>query len=152
MAAGRRQAVLMLGAIADDITGGTDLASVLRRRGMNVIQTIGIPAPRAWQADAIVVSLKTRTTPAAVATAAASDAADARRRAGATQLFFKYCSTFDSTDAGNIGPVIDVLTAKLGARFTVACPAYPALGRTVYAGHLFVNGQLLSESPMRHHP
>jgi uncharacterized protein YgbK (DUF1537 family) len=98
------------------------------------------------------MSMKTRTVAAAVARSRAGRAADALRAAGTRQIYFKYCSTFDSTDAGNIGPVIDELCARLDADFTIACPAYPALKRTVYAGHLFVGAQLLSDSSMRHHP
>ena len=142
---------MFLGAIADDVTGGTDLASVLRRGGLRVVQTLDtleIP-PRA---DAVVMSMKTRTVAAAVARSSAGQAAEALRAAGARQIYFKYCSTFDSTDAGNIGPVIDELSARLAADFTIACPAYPALKRTVYAGHLFVGTELLSDSSMRHHP
>ena len=142
---------MFLGAIADDVTGGTDLASVLRRGGLTVVQTLdslAIPV----DADAVVVSQKIRTAPAGVARSSAGAAAEALRSAGAEQIYFKYCSTFDSTDAGNIGPVIDELLARLEESFTIACPAYPTLSRTVYAGHLFVGQQLLSDSPMRHHP
>jgi 3-dehydrotetronate 4-kinase len=142
---------MFLGAIADDVTGGTDLASVLRRSGLTVVQTLdslAIPV----DADAVVVSQKIRTAPAGVARSSAGAAAEALRSAGAEQIYFKYCSTFDSTDAGNIGPVIDELLARLEESFTIACPAYPTLSRTVYAGHLFVGQQLLSDSPMRHHP
>jgi uncharacterized protein YgbK (DUF1537 family) len=142
---------MYLGAVADDVTGGTDLASVLRRAGLNVVQTLDIPAT-VPEADAVVVSLKIRTAPADVATSQATAAGDALVAGGAEQIFFKYCSTFDSTDEGNIGPVIDVLMQRLQAGFSIACPAYPDLGRTVYAGHLFVGNQLLSESSMRHHP
>jgi uncharacterized protein YgbK (DUF1537 family) len=142
---------MFLGAIADDVTGGTDLASVLRRGGLAVVQTLDTLAIPGG-ADAVVVSQKIRTAPAGVARASAGAAADALRSAGAGQIYFKYCSTFDSTDAGNIGPVIDELLARLGETFTIACPAYPALSRTVYAGHLFVGQQLLSDSSMRHHP
>ena len=142
---------MFLGAIADDVTGGTDLASVLRRGGLTVVQTLDtleIPS----SADAVVMSMKTRAAPAGIARSMAGQAADALRAAGARQIYFRYCSTFDSTDAGNIGPVIDELSVRLGASFTIACPAYPALKRTVYAGHLFVGSQLLSDSSMRHHP
>ena len=142
---------MFLGAIADDVTGGTDLASVLRRGGLTVVQTLdslAIPV----DADAVVVSQKIRTAPAGVARSRAGAAAEALRSAGAEQIYFKYCSTFDSTDAGNIGPVIDELLARLEESFTIACPAYPTLLRTVYAGHLFVGQQLLSDSPMRRHP
>jgi uncharacterized protein YgbK (DUF1537 family) len=142
---------MFLGAIADDVTGATDLASVLRRAGLTVVQTLDtftIPPG----ADAVVVSLKIRTADPAVARSSAGQAADALRSAGAGRIYFKYCSTFDSTDAGNIGPVIDELLGRLQTTFSIACPAYPALARTVYAGHLFVGDQLLSESSMRHHP
>ena len=142
---------MFLGAIADDVTGGTDLASVLRRSGLTVVQTLGTLAIPAG-ADAVVVSQKIRTAPAGVAVSSAGAAAEALRSAGARQIYFKYCSTFDSTDAGNIGPVIDGLLARLGQTFTIGCPAYPGLSRTVYAGHLFVGQQLLSDSSMRHHP
>jgi 3-dehydrotetronate 4-kinase len=142
---------MFLGAIADDVTGGTDLASVLRRGGLTVVQTLDtLEMPSG--ADAVVVSMKTRTVAADIARSSAGRAAEALRAAGARQIYFKYCSTFDSTDAGNIGPVIDELTLGLNADFTIACPAYPALKRTVYAGHLFVGSQLLSDSSMRHHP
>jgi uncharacterized protein YgbK (DUF1537 family) len=143
---------MRFGSIADDITGATDLASVCRRAGLATIQTVGLPDPPLPEADVIVVSLKIRTAPAADAVALALRAADVLRDAGARQQFFKYCSTFDSTPHGNIGPVMHALQARLDAPFTVACPAYPALGRTSYLGHLFVGGVLLSESPMRHHP
>jgi uncharacterized protein YgbK (DUF1537 family) len=142
---------MLLGAIADDVTGGTDLASVLRRGGLTVVQTletVAIPPG----ADAVVVSLKIRTVAPGLARSSAGQAAEALRSAGAEQIYFKYCSTFDSTDDGNIGPVIDELLARLHGTFSIACPAYPALARTVYAGHLFVGNQLLSDSSMRHHP
>ena len=142
----------MLGAIADDVTGGTDLGSLLRRAGLSVVQTLGVPGGRIPSADAVVISLKTRTAPAADAVESSLAAADRLISDGATQLYFKYCSTFDSTEKGNIGPVIDALLDRLGESFTIACPAYPALRRTTYAAHLFVQGELLSESPMRHHP
>ena len=142
---------MFLGAIADDVTGGTDLASVLRRAGLTVVQTLDTLAIPAGP-DAVVVSQKIRTAPAGVARSSAGAAADALRSAGAERIYFKYCSTFDSTDDGNIGPVIDELLAQLQGTFTIACPAYPALSRTVYAGHLFVGNQLLSDSSMRHHP
>jgi uncharacterized protein YgbK (DUF1537 family) len=142
---------MFLGAIADDVTGGTDLASVLRRAGLTVVQTLGTLAIPAG-ADAVVVSQKIRTAPPQHARSGAGAAAEALRAAGAERIYFKYCSTFDSTDAGNIGPVIEELLARLQESFTIACPAYPALSRTVYGGHLFVGSQLLSESSMRHHP
>ena len=143
---------MRLGAIADDLTGASDLASVIRRERWTVLQTIGVPRAPLPPADAVVVSLKTRTLPPAEAVAASLSAAAFLRRTGADQLYFKYCSTFDSTDRGNIGPVLEALLADLGEDFTIACPAYPALQRTVYLGHLFVGHDLLSESPMRRHP
>ena len=142
---------MLLGAIADDVTGGTDLASVLRRGGLTVVQTLDTVAIPPG-ADAVVVSLKIRTVAPGLARSSAGQAAEALRSAGAEQIYFKYCSTFDSTDDGNIGPVIDELLARLHGTFSIACPAYPALARTVYAGHLFVGHQLLSDSSMRHHP
>ena len=141
---------LRLGAIADDLTGASDLASVIRREGWTVLQTIGVPRDPLPPADAVVVSLKTRTLPPGEAVAASQAAAAFLRGAG--QLYFKYCSTFDSTDRGNIGPVLEALLSDLAAEFTIACPAYPELQRTVYLGHLFVGHELLSESPMRRHP
>lgn len=145
---------LRLGAIADDLTGATDLALTLARSGMSVRQTVGIPAdPNAISgADAVVISLKSRTIPAAEAVTQSLDAAKVLLAAGAAQLFFKYCSTFDSTDEGNIGPVIDALLDLLGEDRTLACPAFPTNKRTVYKGHLFVGDQLLSDSPMKDHP
>jgi 3-dehydrotetronate 4-kinase len=143
---------VQLGVIADDVTGGTDLASTLRQAGLSVVQTMGHPSGALPPADAVVVSLKIRTAPADDAVNAASLAAAALRAAGASQIYFKYCSTFDSTDHGNIGPVTDTLLDDLGGEFTVSTPAYPSLGRTVYLGHLFVNATLLGESPMRDHP
>lgn len=145
----------LLGCIADDFTGATDLANMLVRGGMRTIQTIGIPTddtlPTA-NADAIVVALKSRTTPAAVAVAESLTALHWLREQGCEQFFFKYCSTFDSTPAGNIGQVTEALMAALGTDFTLACPAFPETGRTVFRGHLFVQDALLSESSMQHHP
>jgi len=142
----------LLGCIADDMTGATDLANTLVRQGMRAVQMIGVPETPPPDADAVVVALKSRTVPAAEAVALSTAALGWLRQAGAHQIFFKYCSTFDSTDAGNIGPVADALRAALGADFTIACPAFPENKRTVYQGHLFVGRQLLSDSPMRDHP
>jgi 3-dehydrotetronate 4-kinase len=145
---------VLLGCIADDFTGATDLANTLVRRGMSAVVLLGVPradAP-APDADAIIVALKSRSIPAADAVRMSLAALEWLKRAGARQLYFKYCSTFDSTDAGNIGPVAEALLAALGEDFTVACPAFPTNGRTVYKGHLFVGDVLLSESSMRHHP
>lgn len=145
---------LILGCIADDSTGATDLASTLAERGMRTIQLIGVPAPgtEVPEADAIVIALKSRTIPAPQAVAQSCAALQWLRAAGARQFLFKYCSTFDSTAAGNIGPVADALLDALGEGFTIACPAFPTNGRTVYRGHLFVGDALLSESGMEHHP
>ena len=143
---------MILGCIADDFTGATDLANTLTRRGMHTVQTIGIPAGAAPQADAIVVALKSRTIPAAEAIAQSLSACRWLKAHGARQIFFKYCSTFDSTDQGNIGPVADALLDELGADFTIFCPAFPENGRSIYLGHLFVGGELLSDSSMRNHP
>ena len=145
---------LLLGCIADDFTGATDLANMLVRAGMRTVQTIGVPrgADVAPDADAVVVALKSRTIPAADAVAQSLVALEWLRARGARQFYFKYCSTFDSTDQGNIGPVADALLDALGASFTIACPAFPANQRTIYQGHLFVGDVPLSESPMRDHP
>lgn len=141
-----------IGFIADDVTGATDLASALAGRGLATRLFIGGAPVDGEGADALVVALKIRSVPSAEARRAAVEAAEALRAAGAVQLFSKYCSTFDSTPAGNIGPIADALIDLTGAGVVVHCPAYPANGRTVYLGHLFVNGELLSESPMRDHP
>ncbi len=144
---------LLLGCIADDFTGATDLAGMLVRGGMRTVQTIGVPrAPIAVEADAVVVALKSRNLPAREAVAQSLDALRWLASQGARQLFFKYCSTFDSSDAGNIGPVADAMLDALDTGFTIACPALPQNGRTVYRGHLFVGDALLSESSMRDHP
>jgi len=144
---------LLLGCIADDFTGATDLAGMLVRGGMRTVQTIGVPrSPIAADADAIVVALKSRNLPADAAIQQSLEAFRWLASQGARQLFFKYCSTFDSSDAGNIGPVADALLDAMGADFTIACPALPQNGRTVYLGHLFVGDALLSESSMRDHP
>jgi uncharacterized protein YgbK (DUF1537 family) len=145
---------LLLGAIADDFTGATDLANMLVRAGMRTVQTIGVPrrAGVVAEADAVVVALKSRTIPAHDAVAQSLAALDWLRAQGARQFYFKYCSTFDSTEAGNIGPVADALLDALGAKFTIACPAFPANRRTIYLGNLFVGDVPLAESPMRDHP
>jgi uncharacterized protein YgbK (DUF1537 family) len=145
---------LLLGCIADDFTGATDLANTLTRQGMATVVLLGVPREdfSAPDADAIVIALKSRSIPAADAVGLSVAALAWLERAGARQWFFKYCSTFDSTDAGNIGPVAEALLSALRADFTVACPAFPANQRTVYQGHLFVGDALLSESSMRHHP
>ena len=144
---------MLLGCIADDFTGATDLANMLVRGGMRTVQTIGVPGGTAGvDADAVVVALKSRTTPAADAVAESLAACRWLKAAGARQIFFKYCSTFDSTERGNIGPVAEALMAELGTDFTIACPAFPENGRSVYRGYLFVGDVLLNESGMEKHP
>jgi uncharacterized protein YgbK (DUF1537 family) len=147
---------LLLGCIADDFTGASDLANNLVRSGMRTIQTMGVPeSSLEGQADAVVVALKSRTIAPAAAVAQSIAALQWLRSQGAQQIYFKYCSTFDSTPQGNIGPVIDALLDELhgpGRGFTIACPAFPENQRTVFKGHLFVGEQLLSDSGMRHHP
>ena len=144
---------MLLGCIADDFTGATDLANNLVRGGMRTIQTIGVPdSALAADVDAVVVALKSRTIPAADAVAQSLAALEFLRANGARQIYFKYCSTFDSTPAGNIGPVTEALMEALSCDFTIACPAFPENGRTIFKGHLFVGDDLLSESGMRNHP
>ena len=145
---------MLLGAIADDFTGATDLCSMLVRGGMRTVQLIGVPlADQAVpDADAVVVALKSRTAPVRQAIDESLAALKWLQKAGARQFFFKYCSTFDSTERGNIGPVADALITALGCGFALACPAFPTNARTVYQGHLFVGGSLLNESGMENHP
>ena len=144
----------MIAAIADDFTGATDVAVAFRQAGLRTAIRFGPPdgTTAAPACDALVVALKTRTVPGGEAVAASLRALDWLRNAGATRLYFKYCSTFDSTPAGNIGPVLDALSAALGAAQVVTTPAAPEHGRTQYQGYLFVEDRLLAESHMRHHP
>jgi uncharacterized protein YgbK (DUF1537 family) len=145
---------MLLGCIADDLTGATDLALMLTRAGMRTVQVMQVPDASTDLAgfDAVVVALKTRTCPPAEAVSLSLAAANALRAGGARQLFFKYCSTFDSTDEGNIGPVAEALLSHLGARQAIVCPAFPTNKRTVYQGNLFVGDVPLAESPMKDHP
>ncbi|CAK7050959.1 MAG: 3-oxo-tetronate kinase [Desulfovibrio sp.] len=145
---------MYLGVIADDFTGGTDIAGFLVENGLSVTQCIGVPEGEGAfaESDAVVISLKSRSNPAKEAVRDSLAALDWLRRQGCGQFFFKYCSTFDSTAKGNIGPVTDALLAALGAAYTVMAPALPVNGRTVYYGYLFVNGVPLDESGMRNHP
>ncbi len=147
---------LRLGCIADDYTGATDLAGILAARRLRVIQCFCVPTGPATFSidgvDAIVIALKSRSLPADQAVAQSLAALTWLREKGASRFYFKYCSTFDSTTAGNIGPVAEALLASLGEEHCLFCPAFPENGRTVYLGHLFVNGTLLNESGMRHHP
>jgi len=143
---------LLLGCIADDFTGATDLANTLVKGGMSAVQVIGVPTGPLPEADAVIIALKSRTAPVGEAVAQSLAACDALLAAGAKQIFWKYCSTFDSTDQGNIGPVADALLKRLGSGFAMACPAFPTNGRTIYLGHLFVGNALLNESGMENHP
>jgi uncharacterized protein YgbK (DUF1537 family) len=144
---------VLLGCIADDFTGGTDLAGMLVKAGMRTVQMIGVPRePVGDDVDAVVIALKSRTNPVEEAIAESLAALRWLQQAGCQQFYFKYCSTFDSTPRGNIGPVAEALMAALGTNFTIACPAFPVNGRTIYKGHLFVGDILLSDSGMRHHP
>ncbi len=145
---------LMLGAIADDYTGASDLANTLTRNGLSTIQTIGVPTSDFTVADveAAVVALKIRSIAAIEAVEAASAAYDWLAARGAHHIMYKICSTFDSTDAGNIGPVTDTLRARAGAGAALVTPAFPETGRTVYRGYLFVGDVPLHESPLKDHP
>ncbi len=146
-------AALKLGCIADDFTGATDLANNLVRAGMRVVQTIGVPSgPLDAEVDAVVVALKSRTIPAGEAVAQSLEALRWLQGQGAQQVYFKYCSTFDSTPAGNIGPVTDALMDALGSDFSIATPAFPDNKRTVFKGYLFAGDVLLNESGMQNHP
>jgi uncharacterized protein YgbK (DUF1537 family) len=144
---------VLLGCIADDFTGATDLANNLVRAGMRAVQTIGVPkAPLGEEVDAVVVALKSRTIPAADAVAQSLDALAWLRHEGVRQVYFKYCSTFDSTARGNIGPVAEALMDALGTDFTIACPAFPENKRTIFKGYLFAGDVPLNESGMQNHP
>lgn len=142
-----------LGCIADDFTGATDLANNLVRAGMRVMQTIGVPSsPLGAEVDAVVVALKSRTIAPQEAIEQSLQALAWLQAQGASQIYFKYCSTFDSTAQGNIGPVTEALMQALNTDFTIATPAFPDNGRTVFKGYLFVGDVLLNESGMQHHP
>ena len=144
---------MLLGCIADDFTGATDLANNLVRSGMRTVQTIGVPpGPLGEDVDAVVVALKSRTIAAGEAVAQSLAALEWLKRAGCRQFFFKYCSTFDSTAQGNIGPVAEALMQALGAKLAIACPAFPTNARTIYMGNLFVGDVPIAESGMRNHP
>ena len=145
---------MLLGCIADDLTGATDLALMLSGEGMRTVQIVGVPTQplELTRVDAVVVALKSRTIPVDQAVSQSLAAAKWLMANGAQRFLFKYCSTFDSTDHGNIGPVAEALLNLLGETFTIACPAFPAAGRSIYQGNLFVNGVPLAESSMRDHP
>jgi 3-dehydrotetronate 4-kinase len=145
---------LALGCIADDYTGASDLANTLTRCGLRTVQTIGVPADNLDlpEVDAVVVSLKSRSIEAGLAVSRSRAAEKWLRGRGARHVLFKICSTFDSTDAGNIGPVMDALRADSGDPIVLVTPAFPETGRTVYQGNLFVGAVPLNESPLRDHP
>ena len=144
---------MLLGCIGDDFTGSSDLANTLAKGGMRTVQYNGVPATDTDPSvHAGVVALKTRTIPAQEAVRQSLAALEWLRRQGCRQYLFKYCSTFDSTPEGNIGPVLDALSSALGAERVIVCPAFPATGRSIYQGHLFVNDRLLNESGMENHP
>lgn len=145
---------MLLGVIADDMTGATDVALMLNRAGMRTVQVIGVPPVGSPlpEADAVVVALKSRTNPVAEAVADSLAACEALLKGGARQILFKYCSTFDSTAEGNIGPVANALAERLGAKLAIVCPAFPANGRSIYQGYLFVGAVPLHESSMKDHP
>jgi uncharacterized protein YgbK (DUF1537 family) len=145
---------LALGCIADDYTGASDLANTLTRQGLRTVQTIGVPSDdlKLPEVDAVVVSLKSRSIEASLAVQKSRAADQWLRGRGADHVLFKICSTFDSTDAGNIGPVMDALRGDCGDRIVLVTPAFPETGRTVYQGHLFVGSVPLSESPLKDHP
>ncbi|MGO6983090.1 3-oxo-tetronate kinase [Rhizobium leguminosarum] len=145
---------IFLGSIADDYTGASDLANTLTKNGLRTVQTVGIPDPSLAlpDVDAVVVSLKIRSVPASDAVTAATSAERWLRQRGAGHVLYKICSTFDSTDAGNIGPVTEALSEAAGGGVVLVTPAFPETGRTVYLGHLFVGGQPLNESPLKDHP
>ncbi|AGI67670.1 hypothetical protein DUF1537 [Octadecabacter antarcticus 307] len=143
----------ILGCIADDFTGATDLAGLLARSGVRVSLRIGVPSePPSHTSPFEVIALKSRTISAVDAVSETLEALDWLKRAGAQRFFWKYCSTFDSTDAGNIGPVAEAIMDDLGTEQTIYCPAFPENGRSIFMGNLFVGQQLLSESPMKNHP
>ncbi|MDG2954911.1 four-carbon acid sugar kinase family protein [Bisgaard Taxon 10/6] len=143
----------MLGVIADDFTGASDIASFLVENGLSAVQMNGVPQqPLNSKADAIVISLKSRSNPVNEAIEQSLSAYKWLKENGCSQFYFKYCSTFDSTPKGNIGPVTDALLDELGEDFTVISPALPVNGRTIFNGYLFVGEQLLSESGMKNHP
>ncbi len=145
---------ILLGSIADDYTGASDLANTLTKNGLRTVQTVGIPDPSLSlpDVDAVVVSLKIRSVAAADAVAAATRAERWLRGRGAAHVLYKICSTFDSTGDGNIGPVTEALSEAAGGGLVLVTPAFPETGRTVYLGHLFVGGQPLNESPLKDHP
>ena len=144
---------MLLGCIGDDFTGSSDLGNTLAKAGMRVVQYSGTPStPADAGVEAGVVALKTRSVPVKDAIAQSLTALHWLQDQGCSQFLFKYCSTFDSTRDGNIGPVADALADALDATRVIVCPAFPGTGRSIYQGHLFVNDVLLNESGMQNHP
>ena len=147
---------MILGIIGDDFTGSSDIANNLKKSGMQVSMFAGVPSFKnkasLTNADAAVIALKTRTIPVNEAVSESLKALEWLKNAGCSQFIFKYCSTFDSTKEGNIGPVTDAIMEELNVDFTIACPSFPDAGRTVFYGHMFVNGKPLNESGMEKHP
>ena len=144
---------MLLGCIGDDFTGSSDLANTLAKQGMRTVQYTGVPSgPAATNVEAGVVALKSRSIPVADAVRQSLEALEWLNAQGCEQFFFKYCSTFDSTAEGNIGPVADALAEALDAQKVIVCPAFPGAGRSIYQGHIFVNDVLLNESGMENHP
>ncbi len=146
---------MLLGCIGDDFTGSSDLANTLAKQGMSTVLYSGVPSQSNGvnsEHNAAVIALKSRSNPVAEAVAQSLDALEWLREQGCKQFFFKYCSTFDSTDKGNIGPVAEAIADALGAQSIIFCPAFPGTGRSVYQGYLFVNDVLLNESGMQNHP
>lgn len=145
---------LALGCVADDYTGASDLANTLTRGGLRTVQTIGVPSDDLAlpEVDAVVVSLKSRSIEAGLAVERSRASEKWLRGRGAKHVLFKICSTFDSTDAGNIGPVMDALRRDCGEKIVLVTPAFPETGRTVYQGNLFVGSVPLNESPLKDHP
>ena len=152
----KSQSIPVLGCIADDVTGATDLATNLVHGGARVVQVLGVPTPEILSqcngAEVVVVALKSRSIAADEAISQTLQALRQLQELGIERFYFKYCSTFDSTDRGNIGPVAEALMQELQVNQTIFCPAFPPAGRTVYQGHLFVGSQLLNESGMENHP
>ncbi len=143
---------MLLGCIADDFTGASDLGNVLARGGMRVVQFNGVPKGEIAPSDAGIISLKSRSIDPVEAVNQSLAALQWLQAQGCQQFLFKYCSTFDSTKDGNIGPVAEALLEALGEKSAIICPVYPTLNRSLYKGHLFVGDKLLNESGLENHP
>ncbi|WP_119254572.1 3-oxo-tetronate kinase [Shinella zoogloeoides] len=149
---------MLLGVIADDFTGASDIANTLAKGlpgqgGLRTVQYLGVPRDKAAaEVEAGVIALKSRSIEPASAIEQSLAALRWLLDQGCRQIVFKYCSTFDSTPAGNIGPVAEALAGELGVKGVIVCPAFPGAGRTIYQGHLFVKDQLLNESGLQNHP